>query len=256
MPGHFQPDNKRGGCRRFLAGLGDLLLPQDCQLCGAFAGNPLLCGACFKDLPHIATGTACPRCAIPAPGGQTCGTCLRSPPHFDATFARLQYAYPANRLIQDLKYHARIPVARLLAGMMMEISVTSMSITEQSEPSRLLVPMPLHAARLRTRGFNQAMEIARCIARSLPFELVGRGIERLRDTPSQSGLPLARRRANLRGAFACGLDLRGRSVIVIDDVMTTGASLNELARVLKRAGATRVENWVAARTWTNDPAHV
>ena len=112
----------------------------------------------------------------------------------------------------------------------------------------MVLPMPLHPKRLAERGFNQALEIARGVARNLGRPIAPRGVLRVKDTPPQTELPYEERAKNVRGAFLCKLDLTGASVAVLDDVMTTGATLNELARALKRAGATRVENFVIART--------
>ena len=224
---------------------------------------------------------------MPSISGETCGTCLKRPPHFDATFSALRYAFPADRLVLALKFGARLPVAALLAELMLERlqpeplvnGRTSIHSTENSRrisPARsavraggalvassshvdmacntaplpdLLIPMPLHRTRLAARGFNQSVEISRRLARQLQRPALTRGVGRLRDTPPQRELPVRRRRANVLGAFECSADLTGRSVAIVDDVMTTGATLDELARVLKRAGAIHVENWVAARTW-------
>lgn len=253
-----QPGPSRGA--RWLS----ILLPQDCQLCAAASGAALLCCGCLESLPR--TGAACcPQCAMPSPAGEPCGTCLKRPPHFDATHAALRYAFPADRLVQSLKYNARLPVAVLLADLLLE----HQRKTGATLPDAF-IPMPLHPARLATRGYNQAVEIARHVARTLQRPLLTATAVRLRNTPPQADLPLERRHANLRGAFACHDDqgdngdnggnggngnnrhIAGLSVAVVDDVMTTGASLNELARVLKRAGAARVENWVAARTWLGE----
>ena len=241
FPSHAQPLVSRA------AGWLSALLPQDCQLCGTGSGAALLCQPCRSSL--LRTGTACcPRCAMPSPSAEICGTCLKRPPHFDATHAALRYAFPADRLIQSLKYSARLPIATLLAGLILERLQDAPSTLSDALPD-VIVPMPLHPARLAARGFNQAVEIARHVARAFQRPLLRDAAVRLRDTPPQADLPMARRRANLRGAFACHGDVTGLSVLVIDDVMTTGASLNELARVLKRAGAARVENCIAARTW-------
>lgn len=227
-----------------------ILLPQDCQLCAAGSGATLLCRGCRDSLPR--TGAACcPQCAMPSPAGETCGACLKRPPHFDVTHAALRYAFPADRLVQSLKYNARLPVAVLLAELLLEHQRKT-----GAPPPDTFIPMPLHPARLASRGFNQAVEIARHVARTLQRPMLAATALRLRDTPPQADLPLAHRRANLRGAFACPENIAGLSVAVIDDVMTTGTSLNELARVLKRAGAARVENWVAARTWLEGHEHV
>jgi len=244
----FRPSHRSNA-----AGWLSILLPQDCQLCTAASGAALLCRGCRDSLPR--SGAACcPQCAMPSAANTPCGACQRRPPHFDATHAALRYAFPANCLIQSLKYNARLPVAVLLAELLLEHQRTAGAPLPDA-----FVPMPLHPARLATRGYNQAVEITRHIARALQRPMLASTAVRLRDTPPQAGLPLERRRANLRHAFACdgrNDSIAGLSVVVIDDVMTTGASLNELARVLKRAGAARVENWIAARTWLEDHNHV
>jgi ComF family protein len=217
----------------------DLLAPQDCFVCGAVAGGDSVCPACRAELP-LHAGPGCPVCALPTPGGELCGHCLRSPPAFDATRALFSYAFPVDRMVQALKYHHRLAVARFFAD----------SLRALPPPARvdLLLPMPLHVQRLRGRGFNQAVEIARPLARAWRVPLALAAVRRTRDVPAQAGLDRAARIANLRGAFCCDLPLEGRHVVVVDDVMTTGASLNELARTLKRHGAARVENLVVART--------
>ena len=141
--------------------------------------------------------------------------------------------------MQALKYRARLALAGFFA-----CTLTSRPLPEVD----LIVPMPLHPKRLAERGFNQALEIARGLRRHLGTPIEPRGVLRVKDTLPQTMLPYEERAKNVRGAFLCKLDLSGTSVAVVDDVMTTGATLNELARALKRAGATRVENFVIART--------
>jgi ComF family protein len=206
---------------------------EDCLLCGAEGGPELLCPACIAELPALPE--SCPRCALPSPAGAVCGNCLNRPPHFDATLALWRYEFPCDRLVQALKYRARLALAGFFAR-----SLASRPLPEVD----LIVPMPLHPKRLAERGFNQALEIARHLGR--PIE--PRGVLRVKDTLPQTELPYEERAKNVRRAFLCRVDLSGASVAVLDDVMTTGATLNELARVLKRAGATRVENFVIART--------
>jgi ComF family protein len=209
----------------------------DCLLCGAESGAELLCASCISDLPTLPE--CCPRCALPSPAGAVCGSCLNHPPHFDGTLALWRYEFPCDRLIQALKYRARLALAGYFA-----LGLVSRTLPEVD----VIVPMPLHPERLAERGFNQALEIARGVARRLHKPLEPRGVLRIRDTTPQTGLPYEERAKNVRGAFQCSLDLSGASVAVLDDVMTTGATLNEVARVLKRAGAARVENLVIART--------
>ena len=210
---------------------------EDCLLCGAEGGRELLCPACIGELPAL--GASCPRCALPSPAAAVCGSCLNRPPHFDATLALWRYEFPCDTLVQALKYRARLALAGFFAR-----SLASRPLPEVD----VVLPMPLHPKRLAERGFNQALEIARGLARNLGRPIAPRGVLRVKDTPPQTELPYEERAKNVRGAFLCKLDLSGVSVAVLDDVMTTGATLNELARVLKRAGATRVENLVIART--------
>jgi len=212
------------------------VLDQDCVLCGAASGAAPLCLQCHAGLPMLAPG--CPVCAMPCPGGEPCGTCLAHPPWFDGTVAAWRYEYPVDRLVQALKFHGRLALAPYFAR----------ALAGRVGHADLVIPMPLHASRLVERGFNQAVEIASCLARETGNRILPRGAVRIRPTQPQANLPLEERSKNVRGAFECGLDLAGTSIALVDDVMTTGATLNELARVLKRAGAARVENWVVART--------
>jgi len=216
------------------------LFPHACLLCGASAGTRPLCHGCQADLPwHIAP--QCPQCALPTPGGQVCGACLKRPPAFDRTRAALAYAFPLDRVIPRLKYQGRLAIAPALGACLVEVVASS------PRPDRLIA-MPLHAQRIRERGFNHATEIARVVATQLGLPLDTASCQRIRDTPPQMGLRHDERRRNVRGAFACSGDVRGQRIALIDDVMTTGTSLDELAKTLKQAGAAVVETWVVART--------
>jgi len=209
----------------------------DCLLCGAESGPELLCPACIGELPALPE--SCPQCALPSPAAAVCGSCINRSPHFDATLALWRYEFPCDGLVQALKYRAQLALAGFFAR-----SLASRPLPEVD----VVLPMPLHAKRLAERGFNQALEIARGLARYRGTPIEPRGVLRVKNTPPQTELPYEDRAKNVRGAFRCELDLSGASVAVLDDVMTTGATLNELARVLKRAGARRVENFVIART--------
>lgn len=214
------------------------LLPQDCFLCAAPASDSLLCPSCVASLPRLAP-ERCPVCALPTPGANRCGACLKQAPHFDATQAVFRYEFPLDRLIQSLKYAHRLAGADFLGRALAALSV----------PLRpdLILPVPLAPARLAERGFNQALELARPLARLLGVPLEISRVHRRRDTAPQASLPWKERKQNIRHAFECEIDLTGRTVLVIDDVMTTGATLDELARTLKAHGAARVENCVLAR---------
>jgi len=213
-------------------------LPQDCVLCGAPSGARQVCGPCAAELPRL--GESCPRCALPSPGARVCGACLAAPPAYDATLACFAYAYPVDRLVQALKYGHRLPLARWFAAALAERIGGAPCVDR-------VIAMPLHRARLAERGFNQSLEIARRIASGAALALEVDGARRVLATAPQVGLPLDARARNVRGAFACPHRLDGLRVAVVDDVMTSGASLDELARTLKEAGAASVVNWVVAR---------
>lgn len=222
--------------------LWQLLLPQDCLLCGAPAGPGLLCGECLAELPRL--GEPCPVCAEASPAGQICGACLKRAPAFDGSRAAFRYAFPTDKLVQALKYQHRLGVAAFFANAMLSAG---------RPEGDLILPLPLAARRLRERGFNQAVEIARPLAQATAIPLVLDACRRTRDTLSQATLPWQARRRNVRGAFECALDLTGMTVIVVDDVMTSGATLDEFAATLKARGAARVVNWVACRALRGNP---
>jgi len=217
----------------------DAVLPQRCCVCGLEQGGAPVCPECAVDLPHV-RNARCRVCAQPLPAGGVCGQCLKRPPAFDASQALFDYRFPLDGLVQALKYRQRFS----LGGFFAEEMMAAMFPRELD----LILPMPLHPARLAERGFNQAVEIARPLARLAGLPLVLRGVARVRATPKLEGLSRQERRAALRGAFVCRSDVNGMRVAVVDDVMTSGASLDELARCLKRSGAAWVENLVVART--------
>lgn len=223
--------------------IGNLLFGGSCFLCRGKAED-LLCRPCDADLPRVKR-ELCPRCALDSPAGAVCGRCLAHPPHYDATFAALAYRFPADVLVQALKFHGELALAPFLGDLV--------SKCISSKDVDYVVPVPLSPERLRSRGYNQALEIARHVAHPALGRLAPELCERTRDTPAQTGLPPAERAKNVRGAFHCPRLLAGARIAVLDDVMTTGATLEEIAATLKRAGAARVVNWVVARTF---PTHV
>lgn len=216
------------------------ILPQDCLLCGASNASDGLCAPCRADLPWL-DRPLCPRCSLPTPGGEICGHCLHHPPSLDRTVAVFSYEFPLDALIQGLKYGQQLNIVLPLA--------TALAQRAQAVPRPdLLVAMPLHPLRLRERGFNQALELAKVLTQRLGIPLPPNSAERIRATASQVGLPWKERAGNLRNAFASTMDLTGKHVAIVDDVMTTGASLNELGRALRRQGASEISAWVVART--------
>jgi len=223
------------------------LYPATCVLCGAPGQGELdLCPGCYADLPHNPHG--CPRCALPlppaVPPGALCGACQRRPPPFDRCIAPLLYAGVVPYLVTGLKFRGRLVQGRLLGALL--AAGVAREATREAPPGRI-IPVPLHPARMRERGFNQALEIARGPARRLGLPIDSASCVRMLATAPQSGLEAKARRRNLRGAFAVGGRLP-ECVALVDDVVTTGTTVGELARVLKRAGVRRVEVWAAART--------
>lgn len=215
--------------RRWARVLAATLFPPRCCLCG-FPGASLdldLCGHCHADLPWHAGA---------APG-----------------LVALRYEHPVDELIRQLKYQGVIAHARVLGVLLAEVARRGVG-----EQPKLLIPVPLHPARFRERGFNQAAAIARYAGRMLGIPVAGHVIRRVRDTPSQTALGVSGRRANVRGAFA----LRGARaqrtlmeaghVAIVDDVMTTGSTLEELRGVIRACGARRVDSWAVARALPRD----
>ena len=216
-------------------------LPQRCELCAAPSGDRIVCEDCSRELPWLDDG--CPQCALPSIDGEVCGQCLAHPPPFDATIAACAYAFPVDRLVHAFKYQGRLALAAWCADAILAARRRCSSVAPAC-----LVALPLSEERQRERGCNQAAEIARAVAAKSRIPLMTVGVRRTRTTPPQAALPWSERARNVRGAFACDADLTGLGVAVVDDVMTTGATLAEVARTLKAAGASRVEAWVVART--------
>jgi ComF family protein len=219
------------------------LFSQDCQLCGARTTTPL-CEACASELPaHPAGG--CPQCGSLAARGLVCGACLAHPPAFDHTVAAYQYAFPLDRLVQSLKFNANLTLVDLFAGAL--AGAVRVSGHDGAPPPDLIVALPLAKRRLAERGFNQSALLASRVAKRLDIAYSARGLLKVRETAPQAGLSRAARLKNVRGAFASDGVPAGRHVALVDDVMTTGATLSEAAKTLKKSGAATVSAWVVAR---------
>lgn len=218
------------------------LFPATCVLCGDAVSTDLdLCGGCRADLPRIEV--ACRRCGLPLAleGATECGQCLQDPPPWSRTVAPWSYDEPIKHLIHAMKFRQKLTLARVLGVLLAEECARATSRPE------VIIPVPLHAGRLRERGYNQALELARPIARQLGLPLDARCSVRVRATQAQSDLPSAQREGNIRGAFALRHPLSAKRVAIVDDVMTTGATLREFAAMLVAAGAEDVQVWVVAR---------
>jgi len=233
----------RRALRPGLAPLRRLLAPR-CVVCDLEDGDPL-CRGCARD--YFAADIArCATCALRLPGsaqdGDRCGRCLAETPHFDATIALADYAPPVNRMIAALKFGGRLPLADAFGALLAARAQPSL------DGADAICPVPLAFERQAERGFNQAHEIARRVAAACGGLLRVDVLLRIRNTAAQMDLAPDERRRNVRGAFVARGDLSGMHIVVIDDVMTTGATLDAIAVALKRAGAARVTNLVVART--------
>jgi len=219
------------------ARLAQQALPWSCLLCGAGAPDARVCARCDATLQRL-PAAHCARCALPLTSGTVCGACLDDPPEYDSVSAPYTYAFPVDALIHAFKYGGTLSIAPVLAA----------KLGSAAPPVDILIPMPLATGRLRERGFNQAQELARLAGCRLGMRVFAHACRKVADTAPQAALPWKERARNVRGAFVCDADLTGLSVAVVDDVITTGATLNELARNLKRAGAVQVSGWAVART--------
>ena len=212
-----------------------------CVLCGTSThGAEALCTPCRADLPR--TAACCKQCATPLAAQGVCGRCQRNPPPYHHARAAFPFLAPVDFLIHGMKFTQRLGYARLLGDLLADFLMNV-----QAETPDVIVPVPLHSARLRQRGYNQALEIARSVAAELGVDIDYRTCVRTRATPSQVSLDARLRRRNVKGAFELVRSPQCRHVAVVDDVMTTGSTVSEIAGLLRRGGADRVDVWVCAR---------
>lgn len=218
------------------------LFPATCVLCGLTASGDLdLCVGCRADLPRVTNGCRCCGLPLSGDGATECGECLQDPPPWSRTLAPWRYEDPVKYLIHAMKFRQKLTLARVLGMLLAEECLRA-----EFQPE-VIVPVPLHATRLRERGYNQALELARPIAQQLGVPLDIRSTVRVRATAAQSDLPSAQREHNIRGAFEMRHPLPAKRVAIVDDVMTTGATVREFAATLIAAGAQEVQVWVVAR---------
>ena len=238
----FSPVNliHTAGLRQRLGKLLSGLWPSHCLVCAEACQTEGLCPACRRALPW--NHSACLHCALPMPApAHACGHCLRRPPPLTVAHAAFCYETPLDRLLPRLKFHNDLAAARLLGSLMAE----ALSSAERPDA---LIALPLHRKRLRSRGFDQTLELAKPLGNALKLPLLDHALIRVRETAPQSRLDAPARRRNLRRAFAIRPDATlPAHVALIDDVMTTGATLHAAADALLRAGVTRVDAWVCAR---------
>ena len=217
-----------------------VLLPQACALCHGPSGAALLCVDCIAALPSV--GVACPVCALPGEDAGPCAPCRRHGRPWHRALAAWLYAFPVDRLVHQLKYGARLAIADALgAGLAAAVRRSGARWPE------VVVPLPLAPGRQRERGFNQSQLIARTLARDLGRPLV-HGLLRVRDDGPQAAQGGVRRHTRMQGAFVARVALQGLHVAIVDDVMTTGATLAAATQAARDAGATQVDVHVVART--------
>lgn len=232
-----------GWLKNNLDRLANSFYPSCCVLCAAvgLAGRDL-CNCCEALLPF--QDSACPQCAaVLTQTSLLCGNCLKNPPLFDRSYALFRYQEPVSSLIHKLKFNARLVYARLLSDLWLQRYRDQIRMLPEC-----IIPVPLHASRLRKRGFNQALVLAEPIAKALGIPLDMQHCVRIRNTDSQTGLAISERRTNLYKAFALKPGLKAKRVALLDDVMTTGSTVEALAAVLKEGGVEQVDVWVMART--------
>ncbi len=224
----------------------DLLLPRHCLMCGLASGTDNLCGPCRADLPR--SPQRCTQCGLPLRGhhAASCGACLQRAPPWDRVVAALNYEFPTDVLIRRFKFRRNLACGEVLAA---ELEHELKQAVPASMLPDAVVPVPLHRIRLAARTFNQSEILASRAALGLGIPLRPQLLLRHRQTFAQSGLDARSRRRNTRGAFHCRRNRADglRHVALVDDVMTTGATLEAYTRELKRCGVEEVSVWVVAR---------
>jgi ComF family protein len=225
----------------------DGLLPRHCLMCGVGSGADNLCQPCSGELPRVSH--CCLQCSLPLshPADRFCGHCLRKPPPWDFATSALVYEYPVSQMVCRFKFGRSLACGQVLSHEL----IRAVRQRGGCLPDCIL-PVPLHRLRLFSRTFNQAEVLARQAGKALKIPVYGSVLQRRRRTRAHSGLDAASRQKNIRGAFTCSIPPAKqaffRHVALVDDVMTTGSTLAECSRTLKKAGAGSVSVWIAART--------
>jgi ComF family protein len=223
-----------------IAGSVGLIVPMRCAFCATACTDRPLCAACHAQLPW--NRQACPHCALPQTHDGICAHCLAHPPAYRAAWAPLRLEAPVQQQIHALKYHAAFMHAHLLGRLFAE------SLAARAAPlPDVVLPVPLHPWRQWRRGYNQSVELARAVREVIDVRVEAGWTRRVRRTADQIGTDAVARRRNVAGAFRVDPRVKNLRVAVLDDVMTTGATLGELARTCLRAGACEVEAWAIAR---------
>ena len=221
------------------------LFPSSCILCGAAGDKGMdLCPACQADLSRISP--ACQRCGMPLTGDETgkpsiCGECLQTPPPFQYTLSPYYYQPPLVQLITQFKFDHRLLMARIFAGLLAK------HLSPERHKAECIIPVPLHPHRLRERGYNQSLEIARLLGRQVGIAVDYQLCQRTRYTAPQTGLAAKERKSNVKNAFGLNGPCTYKHVVIVDDVITTGHTVTELAKLLRNNGVDEIEVWSLAR---------
>ena len=228
----------------------DGLLPRHCVLCGLGSGPQNICAPCAAELPRI--GHSCMLCGLPLlrESGRFCGACLRRAPPWNRAIAALVYRFPVDRMVHRFKFSRNLACGQILGKELLQAVER-----KSSTPPSCILPVPLHRTRQFSRVFNQAELLARYVGKGLEIPVYNHVLLKSRRTPAQSGLDAESRKRNLRGAIQCRLpgklQCKLEHVALVDDVMTTGTTLAECTRTLRRVGAKEISTWVAAVTPAN-----
>lgn len=222
----------------------NILFPPTCILChnSGITGKDI-CQLCLEQLPK--NDNYCYQCGnnlTQQSHNKRCGTCAKNPPLYQRTYAPFLYQGAISSLITDLKFRHHYKNARLLGTLLAD------TLQKNSKLPDCIIPVPLHKNRYRERGFNQSIEIAKIVAQRLNVSLELNACIRHRDTPHQVGLSAQQREVNILDAFSITKSFHYQHVAIVDDVMTKGATVNEMAKVLTQAGVMTIEVWVCART--------
>lgn len=229
-----------------LSRIADFLYPNVCLRCEQVGENGLnLCAQCYAEL--VWNSSSCDRCALPLPGGKSsvCGACSNKELYFDYAFAPFIYKDFIQEVIPQFKFNQKFNYGSLLASLFCQsIEKTNLDLPD------ILLPVPLHKKRIKSRGFNQSLELARMIGKKLNIEVHRNSVKRIRDTHAQMKLPAKKRENNMKNAFVLDIkkqNLKNKHVAIVDDVMTTGNTVNEVAKCVRSASAARVDVWCMAR---------
>lgn len=228
--------------KTFIQSLVNFYFPDLCPLCRLHSANHGVCEYCINTLPW--QKQCCPICAEPGTSHHVCGKCLHRKPAFDQIIAPLLYEGVVKKSISQLKFHQQLKHTRWLSHMMQK-HLASLAIVDKPD---VLLPVPLHKIRIKERGYNQALELTKALVKFFSISMDRRSLCKIRATPPQSEQNFKVRQQNIKKAFQVKKDFTGQHVCIVDDVVTTGSTVNEIAKLLKKHGARKVSVWAVART--------